>query len=124
MEKGLLVNYAATCKNTSTFKSKNLNEAYQIKKNLKCNSKIAIYFIEYRVCGKQCNSNTVKKFRTKANNYKSTLCNFRKEQKLSNLAHNQKRFHERYLQNDHNRICDWEIMIIDHAETEKSLRQK
>ena len=36
---------------------------------------------------------------------------------------NQKRFHE-HLQNEHNRICDWEITIIDHAETVKSLRQK
>ena len=49
---------------------------------------------------------------------------FGKEQKLSNQARNQKRFHEHYLQNDHNEICDWEIIVIDYAETEKSLRQK
>ena len=30
----------------------------------------------------------------------------------------------KYLQNEHNKICDWEITIIDHAETVKSLRQK
>ena len=49
---------------------------------------------------------------------------FRKEQTLSNQACNQKRFHEHYLQNDHNGICDWEITIIDLAETENSLWQK
>ena len=64
------------------------------------------------------------KFRAEANNYKSTYRNFRKEQKLSNQVSNQKPFHEHYLQSDHKGICDWEITIIDHAETKKSLRQK
>ena len=50
--------------------------------------------------------------------------NFRKEQILSNQARNQKPFREHYLRNDHNRICDWDITIRDHAETVKSLRQK
>ena len=57
-------------------------------------------------------------------NYKITHCNFRKEQKLSNQAHNQNRFHEHYLQSDHNGICDWKITIMDNVETEKSLRHK
>ena len=61
-----------------------------------------VYLIECRVCGKQYNGSTVTKFRARANNYKSTHCNFRKEQILSNQARNQKRFHEHYLQNDHN----------------------
>ena len=43
---------------------------------------------------------------------------------MSNQARNQKRFHKHYLQNDHNRICDWEITILYHVETVKSLRQK
>ena len=60
----------------------------------------------------------------KEQNYKSTHRNFRKEQILSNQARNQKRFHEHYLQTDHNGICDWEITIMDHAETIKPLRQK
>ena len=63
-------------------------------------------------------------FRAGANNYKSTHRNFQKEQILSKQACKQKRFQEHYLQNDHNRICDWEITIVDHAETVKSLRQK
>ena len=64
------------------------------------------------------------KVRARANNYKSTHRNFRKKQKLSSQARNQKHFHEHYLQNGYIWICDWEIKIIDHAETIKSLRQK
>ena len=67
------------------------------------------------VCGKQHNGSILKKFRARANNYKRTHHSFRKEQILSNQAHNQ---------NEHNGICDWDITIIDHAETVKSLRQK
>ena len=87
-------------------------------------SKMVVHLIECRVCGKQCNGNTVTKFRARANNYKITHCNFRKELKLSNQARNQKRFHKYYCQNDHNGIFDWHIRIIDHAEMEKTLRQK
>ena len=109
-------------KNTSTFKNKHSNEVYQIKKNF--NSKIVVYLIEYRICGKQCNGSTVTKFCARTNSFKSTHHNFRKEQTLSNQARNQKRFHEHYLQNDRNGFCDWEITIIDHAETVKSFRPK
>ena len=85
---------------------------------------MVVYLIECRVCGKQCNGSTVTKFRARANNYKNTHRNFWKEQILSNQARKQKRFHEHYLQNQINRICDWEITIIDYAETVKALRQK
>ena len=104
-------------KNTSTFKSNHSNEVNQIKKNFNCNSKTVVYLIECRVCGKQYNGSTMTKFRARANNCKSMHCNFRKEQILSNQARNQKLFHEHYLQNDHNGICDWQITIIDNAET-------
>ena len=79
-------------KNTSTFKSKHSNEVYQIKKNFNCNSKMVVYLIECRVCGKQYNGSTVTKFRARVNNYKSTHRNFRREQILSNQARNQKVF--------------------------------
>ena len=109
-------------KNTSTFKSKHSNEVCQINKNCNCNSKMQIYLKECRVCGKQYNGSIVTLFRATANTYKSPHRNFWKEQKLPNQARNQKRFHEHYLQNDHDGICDREITIIDHAETEESLR--
>ena len=94
---------------TITFITKHSNKVYQIKKNFNCSSKMVVYLIEFRVCEKQYNGSTVKKFRAEANNYKSTHHNFRKEQILSNQAHNRKRFYEHYLQNEHNGICDWEI---------------
>ena len=90
-------------KNTRTFKSKNSDKVYQIKKNFNGNSKMVVYLIECRIC----KSNTMY---ARANNYKSTHCNFLDKQKLSNQVRNQKRFHENYLQSDHNRFCDWEIM--------------
>ena len=71
-------------KNTLTFNSKHLDEVYQIKKKFNCNSKMVVYLIECRVCGKQYNRSTVTKSRAKANNYKSTHSNFWKEQKMSN----------------------------------------
>ena len=85
---------------------------------------MVIYLIECRVCRKQYNGSTVTKVCATANNYKSTHRNFRKEQILSKQARKQKRFQEHYLQNDNNGICDWEITIIDHAESVKSLRHK
>ena len=81
------------------------------KKNFNCNSKVVVYFIKCRVCGNQYNGSTVTKFRARVNNYKSAHRNFWKEQKLSKQARNQKRFHEHYLQKDHNEISDWETTI-------------
>ena len=75
--------------------------------------------MECTACRKHYNGSTVTKFCARVN-YKSTHLNFWKEQKVSNQAGNQKS----YLQNDHSRICDWEIKIIVHAEMEKSLWQK
>ena len=118
-ERDLLVNYAVTWKKQVLLKV-NIQTKF-IK--FDCNSKIVVYLIECRICRKQYNGSSVRKRRARANNYKSTHPNFRKEQIVSNQAHNQKHFHEHYLQNDHNRICDWEITIVDHAETVKSLRQ-
>ena len=67
-------------KNTSTFKSKHFNKVYHVKKNFNCNSKMVIYLTECRVCGKQYNGSTMKKFCARANNYKSTHHSFWKEQ--------------------------------------------
>ena len=43
----------SSIKNTSTFKSKHSNEAYQIKKNFNFNSKMVVYLIKCRTCRKQ-----------------------------------------------------------------------
>ena len=58
---------------------------------------MVVYLIENTICGKQYSGSTMKKFRARANNYKITHRKFRKEQKLSKQALNQKRFHECYL---------------------------
>ena len=54
---------------------------------------MVVYLIENTVCGKQYNGSTMKKFRARAINYKSTHRKFRKEKKLSKQALSQKRFH-------------------------------
>ena len=68
--------------------------------------------MECRACRMQYNSSTMTKLHARANNYKSMLRNFWKEQILSNQAHNQKRCDEHYLQNDHKGICEWETTVI------------
>ena len=73
---------SSSMKNTSTFKSKHSNEVYQIKKNFNCNSKMVVYLIEFRICGKQYDGSTVTKFRARASKYKSKHRNFREEQIL------------------------------------------
>ena len=110
-------------KNTNTHKSKHSNEIYQIKKTFSCNSKMVVYLIQGRICGKQDNGSIVTKFRTRANSHKSTYRNFRKRQKVSKEAHDYKRFHEGYLPSDHNGIFDWSITVIDQAETQKRSRK-
>ena len=57
---------SSNMKNTSSFKSKQSNEVYQIKKNFNCNSKMVVYLIECRVCGKQYNGSTATKFSARA----------------------------------------------------------
>ena len=122
VEKDLLVHYAVTWKIQVLLKVNIQTKFIKSKKNFNCNSKMVVYLIKCGVWRKQCNGSTVIKFRARANNYNSPYRNFRKEPILSNQARTQKRFHERYLQNDHNGICDWEITIIDHAEIFKAKR--
>ena len=59
--------------NTITFKSKHSNKVYQIKKKIKCNSKIVTYLIECKVSKKQYNSSTVTKFCARANTIKAHM---------------------------------------------------
>ena len=65
-------------KNTSTFKSKHLNKAYQIKKNFNCTSKMVVCLIECRVWGKQYNGSTVTKFRVELTTIKARFVIFQK----------------------------------------------
>ena len=111
-------------KDTCTFKSKHLDEIHKINKNYNCNSKMAVYLIECKICGEQYTGSTKTKFRSRANNYKSTQRKFMNKEAVPKQALKQKRFHEHYCSNRHNGTEDWVITLIDSADTLKELRRK
>ena len=108
-------------KDTCTFKSKHLNKVYKINKKYNCNSKIAVYLIEYEICGKQYTGSTKTKFKFRENNYKIKQRKFVKKEAVSKQALKQKRFHEHYCSDRHNGIQDWVITLIDSTGTLKEL---
>ena len=63
-------------KHTCTFKSKHLNAVHKINKKYNCNSKMAVYLIECEIYGEEYTGSTKVKFRSRANNYKSTQRRF------------------------------------------------
>ena len=63
-------------KGACTFKSKRQNEIHKINKKYNCNSKMAVYFIECKICGEQYTGSTKPNFRSRSNNYKSTQRKF------------------------------------------------
>ena len=77
-------------KDTCTFKSKHLNEVHKINKKYNCNSKMAVYLIECEICGEQYNGSTKTRFRSKANNYKSTQRKFVNKEAVPKQALKQK----------------------------------
>ena len=103
-------------KNTCTFKSKYFNEVYKINNDYNCNSKMAVYLIECRVCGEQYTGSTKTKFRSRANNYKSTHRKFIIKKEVPKQALKQKRFHYHYCTESHTGIEDWVITLIDRAD--------
>ena len=54
-----------------TFSSFVTKSAYKINHNFNCNSKCLIYLLSCKTCGKQYTSNTVDKFSSRWNNYKT-----------------------------------------------------
>ena len=99
-------------KDTCTFKSKHLNETHKIKKKYNCNSKMAVYLIECEICGEQYTGSTETKFRSRANNYKSTQRKFLNKEAVPKQALKQKHFHVHYSSDRHNDIQDWVITIV------------
>ena len=117
-------NYGISHSDMCTFKSKHLNEVHKINKKYNCNSKMAVYLIEWEICGEQYTGSTKTKFRSRANNYKSTQRKFVNKEAVPKQALKQKRFHEHYCSDRHNGIEDWVITLIDSADTLKELRKK
>ena len=75
-------------------------------------------------CGEQYTESTKTKFRSKANNYKSTQRKFINKEALPKQALKQERFYEHYCSDRHNGIEDWVITLIDSADTLKELRRE
>ena len=86
--------FCENMKHTCTFKSKHLNEVNQINKKYVCNSKMALYLIECEICGEQYIGSTKTKFRSRANNYKSTQRKFVNKEAVPMESLKEKRFHE------------------------------
>ena len=59
-------------KDTCIFKSKHLDEIHKIKKKSNCNSKMAVYLIECKICGEEYTGSTKTKLGSWENDYKST----------------------------------------------------
>ena len=85
---------------------------------------MAVYLIECEICGEQNTGSKKTKFRSRANNYKSTQRKFVNKQASPKQALKQKCFHEHYCSDRHNCIEDWVITLIDNADTLKDLRRK
>ena len=85
---------------------------------------MAVYLIECEICGEQYTGSTKTKFRSRANNYKSTQRKFVNKEAVPKQALEQKFFHEHYCSDRHNGIEYWVITLIDSAEALKELRKK
>ena len=85
---------------------------------------MAVYLIECEIFGEQYTGITKTKFRSRANNYKSTQRKIMNKKAVPKQALKQKRFHEHYYSDGHNGIEDWVITLIDSADTLKELRKK
>ena len=111
-------------KDTCTFKSKHLDKMRKTNKNYNCNSKIAVYLIECKICGEQYTGNAKTKLRSRANNYKSKQRKFMNKEAIPKQLLKQKRFHEHYCSDRHYGIEDWVITLIYSADTLKELRKR
>ena len=85
---------------------------------------MAVYWIECKICGEQYTGSTKTKFRSRANNLKSTQQKFMNKEAVLKQALKKKRVHEHYCSDRHNSIEDWVVTLIDSADTLKELRRK
>ena len=74
--------------------------------------------------GEQYTGSAKSKFRSRANNNKSTQRKFVSKEAVPKQALKQKHFHEHYCSDKHNGIEDWVITLIDSANTLTELRRK
>ena len=82
---------------------------------------MAVYLIEYEICGEQYTVSTNTKLKSRANNYKSKFVN---KEAVPKQALQQKLFHKNYCSDRHNGIEDRVITLIDSANTPKRVKKK
>ena len=85
---------------------------------------MALYLIECEICGEQYIGSTKTKFRSRANNYKSTQRKFVNKEAVPMESLKEKRFHEDQCSDRHKDIEGWIITVIDSANTLKDLKKK
>ena len=78
--------FCQNIKDTCTFKSKHLDEIHKINKKYNCNSKMAVYLIECKICGEQYTGSIKTKFRSRGNNYKNTQRKFMNKEAVRKQA--------------------------------------
>ena len=69
--------------------------------------------VECEICGEQYPGSTKRKFRSRANNYKSTQRKFVNKEAVPKQTLKQKRFHEHYCSDRHNGIEVWVITLTE-----------
>ena len=108
-------------KTTNTFSDKDSGNTYKIKLGpLNCSSSMLVYLIQCKTCKLQYVGSTTTAFRLRFNNYKSHNKKFNSKQ--SGVP--QESFHAHFNSIGHNGKEDWEITLIDQAETLTSVRRK
>ena len=75
---------------------------------------MAVYLKECKICGEQYTGSTKTKFRSRANNYKSTQRKFGNKEAVPKQALEQIHFYEK----------DWVITLINCEDNLKELRRK
>ena len=104
---------------TNTFTSTTTNKSYKIRpENLNCNSEKVVYLYTCKTCHKQYTGSSVE-FRARFNNYRSAHRNYKKNKKVL-----QESFHEHFERFKHNGENDWEVRLIDQAESVEDLRKR
>ena len=104
---------------TNTFISTTTQKKYEIRsEQLNCDSVNVVYLHTCKTCQKQYTGSSVD-FRLRFNNYRSAHRNFKKNKKVL-----QESFHSHFEQPQHNGENDWEVRLIDQAETVEDLRKR
>ena len=102
---------------TETFRSFSNQREYCIKPdNLNCRPNNVVFLFSCKTCSKQY-TGSKESFRSKFNNYKSAHRNSLKGNTVKQAS-----FHAHYEDDKHHGMSDWEITLIDQAESTDDLR--